>query len=269
MRRRIIILLAAAVLAVVSAAMVVAYAQGSDRRALAGRKGTWVLLATGVIPADTTGAEIRAKRLVRQVLMPVDTVPSGALGKLDPAMNDMKVNAAIQPDQMLMSRQFEPAPPPTPSAAPTFALPADRVAVSVELGIAPQVAGNVDPGDKVTVYLTYPKEDTVSRPQKTGVLLAKATVISVGESPLPTASPTPAVSARPSAGAAAPTVIPSASPTGGAVLERYVVTLAVTPEQGKLLINGYNTGHLHLGLLGAKATASATAAVAVTMTEAS
>ena len=66
MRRRILILLAAAVLAMVSVAAVVAYARGADRRALDGREGRYVLLATAAIPAGTTLGDIRTN----------DTLPS-------------------------------------------------------------------------------------------------------------------------------------------------------------------------------------------------
>ena len=249
MRRRILILLAATVLAALSVAAVAAYAHSADRRALHGREGRWVLLATATIPDGTTGAQIRARRLVRQVLMPAATVPSGAVSQLDATFDALALNAPLHPDQMVLRRQFEPAPPPGPSPTPTFALPPDRVAVSVELGIAPQVAGNVRPGDKVAVFLTYPQEDTKDRPQYTVTLLPSATVVSVGESATPTAAPSPSATASAAL---------LSSPLGedGAPLLRYVVTLAVTAADGQRLVWGYNTGHLHLGLLGAKASVS-------------
>ncbi|MBU2664189.1 hypothetical protein KOI35_11870 [Actinoplanes bogorensis] len=254
MRRRIVMLVAAAVLALLSAVAVVAYARGSDRRAVEGKKGTWVLLATADIPSGTTGSQIRAKRLVRQVLMPAETVPSGALTKLDTSFDSRKLNAALQPDQMLLTRQFDTGTKPIASPSPTFKIPAGLVAVSVELGIAPQVAGNVKRGDKVTVFVTVPKTETETNPQRTWVVLPQATVVSVGEAEISTPAPS-AISAS-GLNAIVPTVVPS--PTGTSIpLKRYVVTLAVTGEQAELVINGYNRGYLHLGLLGSGATVTA------------
>ncbi|MBM2620251.1 hypothetical protein JIG36_32520 [Actinoplanes sp. LDG1-06] len=255
MRRRIVMLGFAAMLALLSAVAVVAYARTADRRAVEGKKGTWVLLATATIPSGTTAAQIRSKRLVRQVLMPAETVPSGALTKLDSAMDGKKLNAELLPDQMLLSRQFEAASRPTASPTPTFKVPADMLAVSVELSIAPQVAGNIKRGDKVTVFVTVPRTETANNPQKTWVVLPRASVISVGESALPTQAP---IVVSPSGAAALmPTVMPSPTNTSEEKLDRYVVTLAVTPGQAEELINGYNRGNLHLGLQGAGATVTA------------
>jgi pilus assembly protein CpaB len=255
MRRRIVMLAVAFVLAILSAVAVVAYARTADRRAVEGKKGTWVLLATARIPTGTTGAQIRSKRLVRQVLMPAQAVPSGALSKLDSTLDAKALNAELQPDQMLLSRQFETGIKPTVKPAPTFKVPADRLAVSVELGIAPQVAGNVKRGDKVTVFVTVPRVESEVRPQKTWVVLPQATVLSVGESAVPKGSP---IVIQPSGAAAlVPTVMPSPTSTDAVQLERYVVTLAVTATQAEELVNGYNRGLLHLGLLGASASVTA------------
>ncbi|GIE98422.1 RcpC/CpaB family pilus assembly protein [Paractinoplanes rishiriensis] len=254
MRRRILILMVALVLAGLSGVAVVAYGRGADRRALEGQQGTWVLLATARIPAGTTGAEIRSRKLVRQVLMPARTVPSGALVRMENGLDGLELNTELHPDQMLLRRQFEDAAPTAPSPAPTFSLPAGKIAVSVELSTGRQVAGNVDPGAVVKVFHTYPRQETVGRRQTTDVVIDRARVISVGER-APVASPTPAVSVAPSTGAeVAPTVLP-ADPAGGEILLRYVVTLAVTQSEATRLINGYNDGYLHLGLVSAPAPA--------------
>ncbi|WP_250004470.1 Flp pilus assembly protein CpaB [Actinoplanes sp. M2I2] len=258
MSRRIVLLGVAAVLAVLSALAVVAYASGADRRAVEGKKGVWVLLATDAIPSGTTGAQIRSRRLVRQVLMPAETVPSGALAKLDPALDAKQLNTQLQPDQMLLSRQFEPAVKAAAKPAATFKVPPTQLAISVELGIARQVAGNVKRGDKVTVFVTTPRNDSPEDPQKTWVVLPTATVLSVGESVPPNIAAllSPSGQASGSAGAS-----PTPSPTSTVTLLRYVATLAVSPDQADALINAYNRGYLHLALQGAKATVTATPTV--------
>ncbi|MCM4077854.1 Flp pilus assembly protein CpaB [Paractinoplanes hotanensis] len=260
MSRRIVLLGVAAVLAILSAVAVVAYASGADRRAVEGKKGVWVLLATEAIPSGTTGAQIRSRRLVRQVLMPAETVPSGALTKLGPALDAKALNATLQPDQMLLTRQFDPAVKAVPKPAATFKVPPKQLAISVELGIARQVAGNVKRGDKVTVYVTAPKDDTAENPQKTWVVLPTATVLSVGESVPPNIATLLSPSGQPHASGSAG-ASPAPSPTTTVTLLRYVATLAVTPDQAEALINGYNRGYLHLALQGAKATVTATPTV--------
>jgi Flp pilus assembly protein CpaB len=158
---------------------------------------------------------------------------------------------------MLLTRQFEPAVKATAKPAATFRVPPEQLAISVELGIARQVAGNVKRGDKVTVFVTAPKNDSPEDPQKTWVVLPTATVLSVGESVPPNIAALLSPSGQPSAPASAPTeASPTPSPTTVTLL-RYVATLAVTPGQAESLINAYNRGYLHLALQGAKATVTA------------
>jgi Flp pilus assembly protein CpaB len=245
MRRRIILMLVAAVMAGFSSLAVVAYGHSADQRALNGAQGTWVLLATANIPADTTGADIRSRKLVRQVLMPARSVPSGALSKLDATFDRLTLNAGLQPDQILMEGQFDHPAPATASPSPTFQLPAGKIAVAVDLTIARQVAGNVDTGAVVTIFLTKPN-GTDTRDQTTTIVIPKTTVISVGERPKPTvAAPTPSGTGA----TVIPTVVSSAPVDATAGLDRYVVTVAVTQSEAEKLINGYNTGELHLGLV--------------------
>ncbi|MEU4238612.1 RcpC/CpaB family pilus assembly protein [Actinoplanes sp. NPDC026619] len=242
MRRRIVLLLVAIVLAGFSATAVIAYGNGADERALNGAQGTWVLLATANIPADTTGADIRSRKLVRQVQMPARSVPSGAIGKLDAAFDQLTLNAELQPDQMLMQGQFEHPAPATASPSPTFVLPSGKIAISVDLTIARQVAGNVDTGSQVTIFLTQ-AVSADSRDQQTTVVVPKTTVIGVGERAQPTSpAPTPTGSASASAS-------PTTNTTADTGLDRWVVTVAVTQAEAEKLVNGYNVGELHLGLL--------------------
>jgi pilus assembly protein CpaB len=254
MRRRILILAAAAVLAVFSGLAVLAYAGTADRRALNGREGKWVLLATGTIPANTTIGQIRSRQLVRQVLMPAETVPSGALSKLEPAQDGLSLNAPLQPDQMVMRGQFET--PTRPSPSPTFKVPKGKVAVSVTLSVAPQVAGNVQPGDNVAVFCMVKVKDKKypdDLRKFTIVLIPKATVITVGEAPPSTPKPT----ATPSASATTALssgLVPDATTDTSTALERYVVTLSVDQTDAQNLITGAGQNALYLGKLGADAT---------------
>jgi pilus assembly protein CpaB len=141
----------------------------------------------------------------------------------------------------------------TPSATPTFVVPKGKIAVSVLLNIAPQVAGNVQPGDKVAVFAMVKQKDTHypdNLHKFTVLLIPKATVITVGEAPATTATPIPTASPSPS---------PSPNPSDTATettLQRYVVTLAVDQADAELLITGAGDNSLYLGKLGANATMS-------------
>lgn len=254
MRRRLLILAAAAILAVFSGLAVLAYAGSADRRALNGRQGKWVLLATGTIPARTTVAQIRSRGLVRQVLMPAETVPSGAIAKFEPAQDTLSLNAPLQADQILMRGQFQT--PTTPSPSPTFEIPNGKIAVSVLLSVAPQVAGNVGPGDDVAVFCMVKAKDKRfpdDLRKYTITLIPKATVITVGEAPEPSA--TPSATPTPSAtGALSSGLVPDATTDTGSGLQRYVVTLAVNQGEAQNLITGAGQNSLYLGRLGSDAT---------------
>jgi pilus assembly protein CpaB len=256
MRRRVLILAAAAILAVFSGLAVIAYAKSADRRALTGREGKWVLLATGTIPAHTTVAQIRSRGLVRQVLMPAETVPSGSLPKLEPAQDSLSLNTSLQADQILMRGQFQT--PTTPTPSPTFKVPNGKIAVSVLLSVAPQVAGNVGPGDDVAVFCMVKAKDKRfpdDLRKWTITLIPKATVITVGEAPeaSPTPTPTPSASAT---GALSSGLVPDATTDTSTGLQRYVVTLAVDESDAQNLITGAQQNSLYLGRLGTDATLS-------------
>lgn len=249
MQRRILIILLAGALAMLSGLAVLAYASSADERAVQGTKSVRVLLATGTIPADTTGADIKAKKLVRSVVMPARAVPDDAVLTIDSTIAGMALNAPLQTDQMLLRGQFRPAGPATPSPTPTFVLPKGLVAVSFDVGMAPQVAGHVDQNATVCVYNAW--RDRAGE-WHTALLLPSAKVIAIGEKPTQTIVVPVVPSVSPSPGAS---VTPAASPTPVAVtassenIERYVVTLAVTRDDGEKLVLGYNKGNLHLGLV--------------------
>ncbi|WP_433794493.1 RcpC/CpaB family pilus assembly protein [Actinoplanes sp. CA-252034] len=247
MRRRVLILLAALVLAMLSATALVSYLKSADRRAVAGKQGVWVLVATGHVPAGTPGAEVRAR--TGRIIVPAETVPAGALTEWDPALDELRLTAPLESSQLLLRPLFQ---MPAPAASPSrrLAVPSDRLAVTVALSIAPQVAGDVAAGDTVTVYASCPLEpDEGDPPPRTRVLLPRAEVIVIGEAPEPVA-----VASSPSASASHQAVLeaPGAGPV--AVGERYVATLAAGPKDAQRLVHAARYCALHLALLGASAT---------------
>ncbi|WP_436521364.1 RcpC/CpaB family pilus assembly protein [Actinoplanes sp. HUAS TT8] len=279
MRRRLLILLAALVLAGISGVAVLSYARTADRRALSGKEGTWILVAKQYIPAGTSGAEIRTRGLTERLLVPTVTVPTGALNTWDGALDRLQLGADLQPKQMIMQTLFVQVQP-SPSHTGRIPVPRKSLAVSVSLNVAPQVAGNITPGDQVAVYYTFQVKVLMDKDKETipmtELLLPKARVITIGEATkLPQATTTP--SSAPAG--VSPTPGPSVSGTGGAVagnvnqalssngtnvgeaVQRYVVTLAVDDTDALRLVHAVQSGQLYLALLGPNATASTGPAV--------
>jgi pilus assembly protein CpaB len=241
MRRRVLIVLAALMLAGLSAVGVAVYARGVDQRAVADREPVWVLLAAARIPAGTTGAQIRARKLADRVRMPAETVPRGTLGSLDASLDTLRLTADLAPKQLLMRGQFGTG---TGDTAQTVGIPDGQLAVSVEVTMAPGVAEKVAAGDKVTVFVTYPRDQPAGA-QQTRILLPVATVLSITTGPPSDVAPSPAASRRSSSAAA----------------QSYPATLAVDPQDSVRLVHAAQTGLIYLGLVGAKATVSPAPAV--------
>lgn len=230
MRRRVLILLAAIVLAGLSASAVRAYTRTVDQRAIAGKQGVWVLVAAKEIAKGTTAAAIRTGDTTKRVLMPAETVPAGTLGKLDASMDALTLTSDLQTGQLVMRAQFAAAIKP----AERVEVPPGKLAVSVQLTIGPQVAGNVVAGSQVTVFDTYPAVPTGTEQQVTRVLLPRTTVISVG-----------AGDTAPSPTASGAVTGPETDSSGGA----YLVTLAVDEKEAVRLVHAARTGLLYLALL--------------------
>ncbi|AGL14852.1 Flp pilus assembly protein CpaB [Actinoplanes sp. N902-109] len=241
MRRRVLIVLAALVLAGLSGVSMLLYTRGVDQRALDGRRAVRVLLATERIPAGTTGAQIRSEKLARTVVMPAETVPDGAMDRLDPALDRLRLTTDLAPQQLVMRGLFSAA---SGNSTATVGVPEKQLGISVEVSMAPGVAEKVAAGDRVTVFVTYPRDARASE-QQTRVLLPAATVISI-TSGQPTdirPMPTSTRSARTSA------------------TDTYPVTLAVDQEDATRLVHAAQTAEIYLGLIGAGAQVTPSAAV--------
>jgi pilus assembly protein CpaB len=227
MRRRVLIVLAALMLAGLSGVAILLYARGVDQRAVDARRAVPVLLAEERIPAGTTGAQIRRGKLARKVVMPAGSVPEGALTAVDGTLDSLVLTADLQSDQLLLRGQFGRA---NGNTAATVGVPDGKLAVSVEVTMAPGVAEKVASGDRVTVFVTYPKDAAPSE-QKTRILLPAATVISI-------------TTGQPS------DVKPTTGSSRGGNSRAYPATLAVDQDEAVRLVHAAQTGAVYLGLLG-------------------
>jgi pilus assembly protein CpaB len=178
-----------------------------------------VAVAAVDIPVGTTGLRIRTDEMVRFVKMPQSSVPDDVMSEINAELDTLMVTSNIATGQLLLRANFG------ADAAVTggLALPPDMMAVTVETGVPEQVAGYVQPGSEVAIFVTYPwvqTNGTTTNIERTRLLLAPVTVLAVGTN-------------------------------GRDDDERssVMVTVAVDQEDAVRLISALNAGTLYLGLL--------------------
>lgn len=227
MTRRLLAIALAIVLAAFGTAGVLWYAFSADSRAQDRISNpVTVAVAAQSIPAGTTGAAIKTRKLVRYEKMPKDAVPSDAIGQIDADQEDKVLTSNVAAGQVLMAANFGDQ----AAIASGLPLPKGSLAVTVQTSAPEQVAGYVQRGSLVSIFLTYKVIDSHGEETKitrTRVLLPQVEVLAVG-------GKVPNQDAQSAGG-------------GDASL---LVTVAVTQADAERLIQGLNSGSLYLGLLG-------------------
>ncbi len=186
-----------------------------------------VAIAAVRIPVGTSGAKIRADEMVRLVKMPKDSVPDDAMPEISVEQDKLVITSNIEAGQILLRANFGEQSTVT-SGLP---LPAGKMAVTVETGAPEQVAGYVQRGSQVVIFITYAvvqPNGTKTNIERTRVLLPRVEVLAVGTYQ----------QARTSTSASTATRAAS-----------LLVTLAVSQEEAERLIEGRSHGTLYLGLL--------------------
>jgi pilus assembly protein CpaB len=232
MTRRILAITIAIALAGLGAAGGLFLIMSADTRARANiQDAVTVAIATKRISVGTTGARVRDGRMMRLERMPRSSVPSDALSDISPELDRMVVTSNIAVGQVLLAAHFGEQSQVT-SGLP---LPEGKMAVTVQTGAPEQVAGYVQPGAQVVVFLTYELIDRNGRKsgiERTRVLLPRVEVLAVGTYQTEQSRN-------------------NGDPVTGAANQRntVMVTLAVNQQEAERLIGGLNTGTLYLGLL--------------------
>jgi pilus assembly protein CpaB len=211
-------------IAAIGTALVFAYVKKADDRAIADQQPVTVLIAktaiapgTRVIDAATAGA-FQTKEL------PQSAVAPGALSTVDPIKNQVALGT-IFAGQQLLTGMFGA----TAAADSSIAIPPGQLAVSFSFGDPQRVAGFLQPGSNVVVFLS---SALAGGKQSTRVLMPKVTILAIG----PTTITPPANPAQAN---------PEAQP-------RAMLTLAVTQAQAERLIFASTQGAMYLGLLNDK-----------------
>jgi pilus assembly protein CpaB len=224
MTRRIVAITVAIVLAALGAAGGLFLILSADQRAQDKlTDAVTVAVAKSRMSAGTTGARARSQGMVVLLRLPKANVPATALTDWGPAYDKLELTTNVAADQILLKGNFG-----TPSEV-TSGLPIEdgKMAVTVQTGAPAQVAGYVQPGAQVAIFLTYAQVDQSGN--KTGVeitkiLLPRVDVLAVGS--------------RSATGS-------TTNRTAGALL----LTVAVSQADAERLIEGMNHGSLYLGLL--------------------
>ena len=184
--------------------------------------------------------------------MPAETVPPGAMGAVGQELDDLVVTSDVQNSQLLLRGMFGEQIKSTGG----LAVPDGKIAVSVQLLAADQVAGFVRPGATVAVFNTfnmYDKNKRVSngeglikKPgvnQATRLVLPDVEVLAVGQH---------GASGTKTSGKNAKTTTTDttdrSSSSGNANLV-LVVTVAVSQDEAERLIHAARTSVLTLALV--------------------
>jgi pilus assembly protein CpaB len=237
-RRRLLLLLAVFV-AVIGTALVFLYVKGADKRASDQYDNVSVLKATQDIAAgETYDAALSAGKMTLQPV-PKNQVVEGA----QTTTTDLAGKIAAIPvftGQQIIASQFGNSLATTNSA---LAIPKGMIAISVNLTDPDRVAGNIQNGSEVAIFVTGQLETkpgaggvstSTEAEQSTRLLLPKVTVLNVG-------SPQP------------PTTSTKTDPTSGEQtteqLPRTLLTLAVTQKEAQKVIVASKALDLTFGLL--------------------
>lgn len=222
MGRRLALLIAAVLVAALGTSLVFVYVRNADNRAVADQKPVTVLVAKTSIAAGTRVSDAANAGAFQTKELPQAAVPTGALSSVDPIKDEVALTT-IFPGQQLLAGMFGA----TAAATGSIAIPPGQLAASFQFQDPQRVAGFVQPGSSVAVFVTSSLQGGV---QSTRILLPKVTVIAVG----PTTITPPANAAQ-------------ANPES---LPRALLTLALTQAQAEKLIFAQTAGgSLYLGLL--------------------
>lgn len=223
MGRRVALLISAVVIAAIGTTMVYLYAKQANDRAIAAQQPVDVLVASALIPAGTTADQALAAGSIDTQRVPQSAAAPGAVGNIEALKGKVAV-VPIQPGQQLLNQLFGE----TAASVTGISIPRGLLAASFSFGDTARVAGFVQPGSQVAIFLTSPAANPEKLPT-TRLLLPKVQVLAVGATPItPPQDPTKA----------------NPEPT-----PRATMTLAVTQRQLEALVFAQTQGELYLGLL--------------------
>ena len=232
MERRRILLLAAALVAALGAALVFVYVQGADERAEARFETVEVLRATAQIQkGESIEDALAGGKIALQPVVSDQRLPS-ALQDAAQLAGSVALTAVFPGEQIIPERFGTPA---QASSQTSLQIPDGQLAISVNLTDPARVAGFVNPGSEVAVFLNG--ADQTTGQAFTRLLLERVTVLGVG-------STTPVSTTTTDQSGAQTTE----------QLPRTLLTLALTQAQAQRVLFAQGSGELAFALLTSEST---------------
>jgi pilus assembly protein CpaB len=193
MSRRIIAVAVAVVLAALGTTAVMLYLRSADERAVAGKQARTVLIADRQIPAGTSGKTLRDRDYLREVRMPLESLPDDALGEVGPDLDALVTTATVQRGQLLLRVMFGTR----VNNASGLVIPDGKMAITARVRANVFGPSSVRAGARVAIFYTYTPIDESNRNVVSGagfergrtvnsvtrLLMTDVEVISVGPAP--------------------------------------------------------------------------------------
>jgi pilus assembly protein CpaB len=223
MDRRKALLAVAAVIAAFGTLLVFLYVRGADSRADARYEAVQVLrVVKEIAPGETAEAAQAAGKIKTDTVSQKDLLPD-ALTDIEPISGRVAV-APIYPGEQLITSKFG-----NTGSASALTIPKGKIAISVNLTDPARVAGFVNPGDKVAIFMTGAREGggNFSR-----LLLGDVQVIGAGTTTMVSTTTT--------------------DPTGAQTtdqLPKTLLTLGVTQDEAERVLYASSNGELAFALL--------------------
>lgn len=175
MARRSVLLVVAVLIALAGTTLIVLYVQGVDQRATEGQELVEVLTATDVINTGDTVADAQAAGKFETSQVRLEDLVEGALTSTS-SISELVAIGTIFPGEQVIARRFG-----SLGDTSSLVIPEGLLAVSVELTDPARVAGFVNPGSEVAIFVSgTPVLGAQQLPAYTGLLLPKVQVIGVG-----------------------------------------------------------------------------------------
>jgi pilus assembly protein CpaB len=233
MGRRTVLLLVAALIAAVGTSMVFMYVRGVDARAAERFDAVQVLKVVETIEAGETLAEAQSAGKIQMGTVGRGQVLSGAATRVGD-MGERVALTTLYPGEQVISSKFGEA----GEEEGGLAIPEGKMAISVQLTDPARVAGFVNPGAEVAIFISAepelktPDGKSTELPEFTRLLLPRVQVIGVGATTMVSTVTT--------------------DETGNQTTEelpRTLLTLAVAQDEAEKVIFAAKNGELAFALL--------------------
>jgi pilus assembly protein CpaB len=177
MGRRTLLLVAALIVAALGTTLVFAYVKRADDRALKHQAPVEVLVAKAEIKAGTSVQQAESQGLFKLQEIPLSATVAGHLRDTR-TITDLVAVSDIFPGEQIIADKFARV-----GSTTGLPIPTTKIATSVQLGDPQRVAGFVQPGSEVAIFVTI-----AGAPGTTGnvtrLLLPRVSVLAIGPTTL-------------------------------------------------------------------------------------